>query len=92
MAERTAQPVQLPDQDRVEGSTVSIGQQAVEFGALCLGPTDALVQVLPDDLEAPRLGVVPKAVELEIQVLVLEWSIGRRWRISCGKYDAFKKV
>ncbi len=69
VAQGSAQSVQLPDQDSVESSPVSVRQQAIEFRALGLGTADAFVQVLLDNREASGFGVLPQAIKLEVHCL-----------------------
>ena len=63
-----AEPVQLPDQDRVNRPRVRILEHSVEFRPARLRTTYTEVDVFARDRPAAALGVLPELAELHVRV------------------------
>ena len=70
VAEVAAETVELPDQDAVEPSSASVGQETIQCRTLSSSTADTLVEILRDDLEASGLGILAKSGELNVDGLL----------------------
>src|SRR5215470_3773704 len=92
MADRTGEPVKLPNSHNIKAALVGIGHQPVQFGPSVFRPADSRINVLPGDSPAAPLAALAQLAQLHLRGLPIvrcaDSRVQRRAGYAVGSHVA----